>query len=276
MTNSHTSSPGESDRTAIYNQLAETCGSEMSAERASAEAMPEDQEYQKLITKGSRLRELMMVDPSEDLKSKFHEYTDLGKWGYVQNHFRNSALTKIDTILEDICVQLESADDFGDNDVTNHDHSESVEVEGFIVAYDNHSPRSCLRNDATQPLPDLRFWSDVAYLQWLSRAEPDSDLRYVLRYDVVNDTTLNLVQNLEDRHSLSLSEWPGKTYESGSQEFDAFLGTPNGSSTAYMLVQRKEELGHKTVEKITVFRTNAWEVMLLFHIGYVEVHTDDQ
>jgi hypothetical protein len=45
----------------------------------------------------------------------------------------------------------------------------------------------------------------------------------------------------------------------------ALLGTPNGSSIAYMLVQHRRYLGHKIVDKITVFDHDD-QLMLLFHI----------
>ena len=44
------------------------------------------------------------------------------------------------------------------------------------------------------------------------------------------------------------------------------LGTPNGSSTGYLLINHKAELGHKTVEKITVFRYGRHEIMFLFRV----------
>jgi hypothetical protein len=62
--------------------------------------------------------------------------------------------------------------------------------------------------------------------------------------------------------------WPGITYPAASDEGRTLLGTPNGSSVAYLLIQHKAALGHKTVDKITVFREGR-DLMLLFHIADV-------
>jgi hypothetical protein len=193
----------------------------------------------------------------------------------------------------------------GENWPVNHDHYKFVTVdgvfypptqamfcqvvnpvEGIIVAYDNVSPRAVLdhyeaREDIvvgnTQedievwrksdvPLPKLQFWSDFAYLQWLSHADDDSELRYVLRYNFLNDTSQFVVNTLEHHFNIPVLEWPGTTYRAGTDGFLALLGTPNGSSTGYLLINHKAELGHKTVEKITVFRHGPHEIMVFFHI----------
>jgi hypothetical protein len=66
------------------------------------------------------------------------------------------------------------------------------------------------------------------------------------------------------------ASWPGREYHADSEEGRALLGTPNASSDAYMLIQHKKHLGHKTVNKITVFLSGI-KLMLLLHIVNVEV-----
>jgi hypothetical protein len=50
-----------------------------------------------------------------------------------------------------------------------------------------------------------------------------------------------------------LPDWPGFTVLPGSFEFMALLGTPNGISTGWMIVNHAADLPKKTVTSITVF-----------------------
>jgi hypothetical protein len=142
---------------------------------------------------------------------------------------------------------------------------------GIIVAYDNLSPteayRAQDRHDFT--VPDLKFWSDVAFLQWKLHASEKSELKYVLRYNVLNSVTNFIIEAVGYANDCEMLPWPGVSYGTNSEEGQALLGTPNGSSVAYMLIQHKHQLGHKTVDKITVFE-NDFQLMLLFHIVDVE------
>jgi hypothetical protein len=144
--------------------------------------------------------------------------------------------------------------------------------DGLLVAYDNLSPlEAYLAESETEfDVPDLRFWSDVAFLQWKSHASEDSELKYVLRFNVTNYTTNFVVEAINAANHGRMLPWPGTDYDAASEEGQALLGTPNGSSVAFMLVQHKQQLGHKTVDKITVFEQKR-ELMLLFHIVDVEV-----
>jgi hypothetical protein len=143
---------------------------------------------------------------------------------------------------------------------------------GMLVAQDNLSPLEAYRSENFEEfdLPDLRFWSDVAFLQWKSQASEDSELKHVLRYNVTNYTTNFVVEAINEANCCKTLPWPGVDYDVASEEGKALLGTPNGSSTAYMLVQHKQQLGNKTVDKITVFE-HSRELMLLFHVVDVEV-----
>ena len=66
--------------------------------------------------------------------------------------------------------------------------------------------------------------------------------------------------------------WPGTTYEAGTEAFNALLGTPNGFGIPYMLAQHQKQLGHKTVDKITIFyKGEHRRLMILFSIQNVDV-----
>jgi hypothetical protein len=55
--------------------------------------------------------------------------------------------------------------------------------------------------------------------------------------------------------------WPGVTFDIESEEGKAILGTPNGAGTAWLLIQRKRELGRRRIEKVTVFHAGMKEDM---------------
>jgi hypothetical protein len=282
---------GRSDTDALYQNLAGSLAVEQPGP-AKRKWVHDEPKYRKLIEKGTRIHELLLAEPSDSLATKFRKCEDLEKWGYAQDHTRCSGLQliwiKIGNVLQTIGLDPRFTDDIlGDNCPVNHDHSEAVTVEGkhylathasfcqvvnpvsgVIVAYDNVSPNAVLEAEGLKGLrePELKHWSDVAYLQWLSHADPDYNLRYVLRYNVLNDLSQFVVKTLENLNGTPPIEWPGTTYEAGTEEFLALLGTPNGSSTGYLLINHKAELGHKTIDKITVFLQGRHEVMILFHV----------
>ncbi|KAF2819010.1 hypothetical protein CC86DRAFT_307928, partial [Ophiobolus disseminans] len=124
-------------------------------------------------------------------------------------------------------------------------------------------------------VPDLKYWSDVAFLQWQLAASNKSDLKYVLRFNVLNTLTSRVLAAIHLLNDTDIMPWPGTCYNATSPEGRAILGTPNGSSVAYMLIQHKSQLGHKTVSKITVFQQDN-QPMLLFHIVDVEAQNSDE
>jgi len=63
-----------------------------------------------------------------------------------------------------------------------------------------------------------------------------------------------------------------------SEEGKAILGTPNGAGVAWLLIQRKQELGHRTIKDVTVFWAEYEEnnpgdcPSLLFRIEEIGAH----
>ncbi|KAH7077580.1 hypothetical protein BKA63DRAFT_551841 [Paraphoma chrysanthemicola] len=120
---------------------------------------------------------------------------------------------------------------------------------GLIVACDNASPAAAdsMHGRNGGSLPDLRFWSDVAFLQWKSRAAMfglTKNLKYVLRYQVMNHATNLAVAAINEINGTKKLQWPGITYDSASVEGNALLGTPTGSSIAYLLNVHPCVAGH--------------------------------
>lgn len=88
--------------------------------------------------------------------------------------------------------------------------------------------------------------------------------------------TNSIIEGINLAYGRDASPWPGHSYDSASEESQALQGTPNGSSIAYMLIQHRRELGHKNVEKITVFYHKEEYLMLLFNIVDVNPTSNEQ
>ncbi|KAF1920756.1 hypothetical protein BDU57DRAFT_429785, partial [Ampelomyces quisqualis] len=220
----------------------------------------------------------MMTPPRNSAESEFQAVEDLQRFNYIMEtrpSLPNILLLRVALLLENIGIEFESCvEQEACNDI-NHAHNSFISHyvinprSGIIVAVDNLSPTEANRAEGlkAESIPDLKNWSDVAFLQWKSRASETFDLKYVIRYNVLNFQTNFVVEAINFAHNYDATtvSWPGHSYDAGSQEGQALLGTPNGSSVAHMLIQHKHELGHKTIEKVTVFYREK-SLMLLFHI----------
>lgn len=149
------------------------------------------------------------------------------------------------------------------------------EDDGLLIALHNESPMQKLREEnlPMHNAPDLAHWSDAAYLQWKMCTSENARLDYVLRHHVIN-TAINDA-NAGERFERDNPPWPGRTYSTDTAEGQALLGTPNGCGVAYMLIQHRQELGHRKVGAITIFDFMG-EMMMLFRIVDVEKEAVNQ
>jgi hypothetical protein len=129
------------------------------------------------------------------------------------------------------------------------------------------------REAASNELPALRYMSDIFFGYWRRITSNPKNLRYYIATHVVNDDTVKLVARALKNNKLDdLSEWPGVTFETDSEEWAALVGkfsqhhlfspgnleantlsgSPIGASIAALLSQHKAELGLKYVPKVTV------------------------
>lgn len=161
---------------------------------------------------------------------------------------------------------------------------------GILIAGSNFGPdfasqHLTLRDG--EALPELRRWSDVVYLQarFLTSSEyrlpegtarPSADaikgLKSVVRLGIENKGTNVVVHRIvQDKVTGACGydtveqmidagcpdccraiAWPGLTFEIGSQEGLALLGTPNGAGVAWLLMQHAELVG-KAIARVTVW-----------------------
>jgi hypothetical protein len=161
---------------------------------------------------------------------------------------------------------------------------------GMLTAANNFTPeakraiRYCStlsEKQALPPLPTLRHWSDIAFLQWSllpSMNLPVPPLNYVFRQGIVNQDTLAIISAVvgydcgyQGCHGdmIERPRWPGVDFPIDTWEGLALLGTPNGSGVGWLLAQHKRELGHRVVEKVSVLFSDDGHdevVNLLFYV----------
>ena len=114
-----------------------------------------------------------------------------------------------------------------------------------------HIGKNADRKKVGDDFPSLKHWSDVAYLQWAKHAKDSSNLRCVLRISIKNTKTKAVVRHIMKDTLVNGGEKSFRT-DDNRDKVAALLGTPNGVGVAWLLIQHKRQLGHKTVEKVTV------------------------
>ena len=128
--------------------------------------------------------------------------------------------------------------------------------DGVLIACDNRTAHhtKALTNNPKATYPPLVHWSDIAFLQWLMQNPTPGNLKYIFRMTIQNiETCCVLDKVLRLSTQTRYDVWPGLTFDIESEEGQAILGTPNGSGTAWLLIQHKKQLGDKRIERVTVF-----------------------
>ena len=131
-------------------------------------------------------------------------------------------------------------------------------TKGYIIANNNRTPENahCPHNW----MPQLRKWSDVAYLQYQYCAQkpkvPLSNLKLVYRSTIINSRTRAIIFSILRARNADLTAFPGITFKSDTLEGQALIGTPNGQGVAWLLIQHKRQLGHKVIDEISVYDEN--------------------
>lgn len=236
----------------------------------------------------------MFVPPRVTSESVFQSVDDLKDWGYLGDKFPAAAQSHVWDLLANTIGTLDTASSthyepqhypalyheqvFPYNKGTEHYEPTFAyfcqvinPAAGVLTAADNLSPIEVLARSGISAAhaPELKYWSDVAYLQWLmevTRANSSSKLNYILRYDVTNRQTDEVVDLIHFRNDTETVAWPGHVYAADSEDGLALLGTPN--SPTYLLIQHKKGLGHRVVDTITVFKYET-KLMMLFHVTEV-------
>ncbi|CAN9079219.1 unnamed protein product [Alternaria alternata] len=202
--------------------------------------------YHDAVAKGKRLLNLTVADVTNGpSQSQFQDCGDLEEWGWGTFTIASTGSYPSGDLIQALSTNPES---FPPNILT-------VDPETLIAG-----------------LPKLRYWSDVAFLQWKSLAPPTEqapipELKIVVRYAILNLDTravcntilASLRRRRQEKAKPGVSydkwfpRWPGTTFPIASEEAKALCGTPNGTGVLWLLAQHKVGLGCKTVDKVTMF-----------------------
>ncbi|KAF0636827.1 hypothetical protein FPSE5266_00949 [Fusarium pseudograminearum] len=133
---------------------------------------------------------------------------------------------------------------------------------GVIIADNNRAVGNALMRlgmHPKDPATHIRNWSDAAWMQW------------AILNKHARDGKGKTIGTWHDRITMTIREDPDELY--------GILGSPNGAGAAYLLLNHKERLGLKIINKVDIFvAEGSYEVtstsisdvpesiMLLFHV----------
>ncbi|UZP42268.1 hypothetical protein NXS19_010084 [Fusarium pseudograminearum] len=166
---------------------------------------------------------------------------------------------------------------------------------GVIIADNNRAVGNALMRlgmHPKDPATHIRNWSDAAWMQWWKvcqeKGESARNVRYIIRSKINNDTTLRFIlqailnKHARDGKGKTIGTWHDRitmTIREDPDELYGILGSPNGAGAAYLLLNHKERLGLKIINKVDIFvAEGSYEVtstsisdvpesiMLLFHV----------
>ena len=136
-------------------------------------------------------------------------------------------------------------------------------TKGYIIANNNRTPENA--HCPQHWMPQLRKWSDVAYLQYQYCAQKQKvslrNLKSVYRSNIINGRTKAIIFSILHARNANLTAYPGITFKADTLEGQALIGTPNGQGVAWLLIQHKRQLGHKIIDEINMYDENAGDLV---------------
>jgi hypothetical protein len=148
----------------------------------------------------------------------------------------------------------------------------------LITAENNFGPRYKGPEQADPPVtgdpnpfPELQQLSDVVYLEFArlmkQSKNPLNKLKGVLRGHVINAETRAIAAkavglSATKLHDKSLS-LPGRDFDAGSDEFAAFIASPNGRAVVWLLATHAD-LGPKIISSVKVYDDEGLWILYVF------------
>ncbi|KAL5115490.1 hypothetical protein ACEQ8H_006631 [Pleosporales sp. CAS-2024a] len=129
------------------------------------------------------------------------------------------------------------------------------------------------KEPTTDLLPQLRSLSDVLWGYWARENPNVKNIRYFFMLGIANELTNQLIASCLQNAKKTLTEWPGLSFDTSTDEGHALLASPNGAVFAYFLLQHKAQLGPKTITRVTIIRPENdayvdWvDASLVFHVA---------
>ncbi|KAK6223541.1 hypothetical protein QIS74_03485 [Colletotrichum tabaci] len=131
--------------------------------------------------------------------------------------------------------------------------------DGAFIFDSNYSPTYRQETNKKGDVPDLDTLSDLAYFQWQEGCKAIGvgfrDLKVIFRASVSHATTFaTVMEAMRKGNHPRVPAWKDRvTFKMDSPEGLAILGSGNGASTAWFLIQHREELGAKRITEVVVW-----------------------
>ncbi|KAF2727802.1 hypothetical protein EJ04DRAFT_570066 [Polyplosphaeria fusca] len=143
-------------------------------------------------------------------------------------------------------------------------------VKNTLIIFDENSPFHAVKTECrnyntpdsdiefdisptSKDLPALKRTSDIIWGVWKQFAGGNK-LDQIIVHNIVNGATQNALRRANKQVGVTLEYWDkGHNFPTGTEEFNALLGTPIGNGIAWLLIQHKEALGRSVVKGIKTF-----------------------
>ncbi|PTD03760.1 hypothetical protein HYE67_004403 [Fusarium culmorum] len=148
-------------------------------------------------------------------------------------------------------------------------HNSFIAEAGVIIADNNYAVDPALLANAMNPndlATHIRKWSDAVWMQWWKvcheKGEDVKNVKYIIRSKINNGETLNFIfqaivnKHARDAKGKTIGTWDNRitmTIKEDPDELYGILGSPNGAGAAYLLLNHKERLGLKIINKVDIF-----------------------
>ncbi|KAK3081487.1 hypothetical protein LTS18_006241 [Coniosporium uncinatum] len=239
------------------------------------------------MSKEDAENKLQSQNPAWHASSPYATIGDLRRWGYRGKYLCDiHPLAEINDMLSAKGI-LGAPDSGSDNVQIRWMHEESYAAAGSTnkdqpptmaryQAYYNGPSNAILVEDAFGPafrvkwkddkrIPDLKRWSEITYISWKAISQNPQSLKYIVIMMITNQDTKGIISQALRNKGIPEGVMRTPHWDEGAprfvrdsegldyEAFEALLATPNVLGTAWMLIQRKDELGHKRVAAITPF-----------------------
>lgn len=210
--------------------------------------------YEIYYGKGCKL--WMMLQEGTAPAAKYNAVDDLAEWGWKNSMDWSDATVKrvvgsIEAPLADqgvtlggginVNVQSDHSEPYGEENGGKPTKGKYYEVynpaQGAIIAYRNYGPGYVVENNAAwgdAALPDLKNWSDVVFLTWLSLTVGNEaqrkGLKIVVRVNVMNEDTRDVIEEALRKEGVASGNapvWPGHVFEPGKSPSRLFPQSTN-------------------------------------------------
>ncbi|KAF2798547.1 hypothetical protein K505DRAFT_357393 [Melanomma pulvis-pyrius CBS 109.77] len=217
----------------------------------------------------------MLEPPRTSVESLLVDPSNIDKWGYVRSDYENefqmegfyhgAARLAVGSTWSEPVVSYCEHNEERTIDGTTYLPTEAAfenwcsPSDGVIIAHSNYGPayQCSERLCRPTPLPHLKHWSDIVFLQYVETATLSNttirNLSHVFRRLIRNPETRSVIDRILRDESKEPEMWPGFTLNIDTQPGKAILGTPNGSGVAFLLFEHKRQLGHKYVDRVTIY-----------------------